>query len=166
MATREQSVATEWTTATDGIKNLGLIDPWPMQDEYSSWRNLLRQGRSRSMIFGAHVIVYSKDASADRAFFRDVLEYPSVDAGHDWLIFMLPPAELAVHPVNQDGGHELYLMCDDLHAEMETLLQKGIHCSEVEEARWGSVTKIGLPGGGHVGLYEPKHPTALARGST
>lgn len=118
------------------------------------------------MIFGAHVIVYSRDASADRAFFRDVLGYPSVDAGHDWLIFTLPPAELAVHPAEHDGGHELYLMCDDLRTEMETLLQKGIHCSEVEEARWGSVTKIQLPGGGQVGLYEPKHPTALTPGSS
>ena len=118
------------------------------------------------MIFGAHVIVYSRDASADRAFFRDVLGYPSVDAGHDWLIFTLPPAELAVHPADEDGGHELYLMCDDLRTEMKALLQKGIHCSEVEEARWGSVTKIQLPGGGQVGLYEPRHPTALAPGSS
>ena len=118
------------------------------------------------MIFGAHVIVYSGDASADRAFFRDVLGYPSVDAGHDWLIFSLPPAELAVHPADEDGGHELYLMCDDLRTEMEALLKKGIHCSVVEEARWGSVTKIQLPGGGQVGLYEPKHPTALAPGSS
>ena len=118
------------------------------------------------MIFGAHVIVYSRDASADRAFFRDVLGYPSVDAGHDWLIFSLPPAELAVHPADEDGGHELYLMCDDLRTEMEALLKKGIHCSVVEEARWGSVTKIQLPGGGQVGLYQPRHPTALAPGSS
>ena len=113
------------------------------------------------MIFGAHVIVYSKDASADRAFFRDVLGYPSVDAGHDWLIFALPPAELAVHPDDQHGGHELYLMCDDLSAEIATLGDKGVRCSDVQEARWGSVTKIQLPGGGEVGLYQPKHPTAL-----
>jgi catechol 2,3-dioxygenase-like lactoylglutathione lyase family enzyme len=116
------------------------------------------------MIFGAHIIVYSRDASADRAFFRDVLGYPSVDAGHDWLIFTLPPAELAVHPAD-DEGHELYLMCDDLPTQMAALLQKGVQCSEVEEARWGSVTKIQLPGGGQVGLYEPKHPTALSPGS-
>ncbi len=118
------------------------------------------------MIFGAHVIVYSKDASADRAFFRDVLGYASVDAGHDWLIFELPPAELAVHPSDHDGGSELYLMCDDLRSEMAALVQKGIRCSEVEEARWGSVTRIGLPGGGQVGLYQPKHATALATGSS
>jgi catechol 2,3-dioxygenase-like lactoylglutathione lyase family enzyme len=113
------------------------------------------------MIFGAHVIVYSRDAAADRAFFRDVLGFPSVDAGHDWLIFALPPAELAVHPTDVDGSDELYLMCDDLEAEMQTLESKGVTCSEVEEARWGSVTRIRLPGGGTVGLYQPKHPSPL-----
>jgi catechol 2,3-dioxygenase-like lactoylglutathione lyase family enzyme len=114
------------------------------------------------MIFGTHVIVYSQDASADRAFFRDVLGYPSVDAGHDWLIFTLPPAELAVHPDDGIGGHELYLMCHDLGDEIAALGEKGVRCSEVVEARWGAVTKIQLPGGGEVGLYQPKHPTALA----
>jgi hypothetical protein len=113
------------------------------------------------MIFGAHVIVYSTDATADRNFFRDVLGYRSVDAGHDWLIFALPPAELAVHPADQDGGHELFLMCDDLAAEMATLAEKGVRCGPVEEARWGTVTKIDLPGGGQVGLYQPKHALAL-----
>lgn len=116
------------------------------------------------MIFGAHVIVFSKDASADRAFFRDVFEYPSVDAGGDWLIFELPPAELAVHPAD-DVGHELYFMCDDLQAEMATLTAKGVRTSEVEEARWGSITKIQLPGGTQVGLYQPRHPTAVTRRS-
>jgi len=113
------------------------------------------------MIFGAHVIIYSLDATADRAFFRDVLGYPSVDAGHDWLIFTLPPAELAVHPSDDEGAHELYLMSDDLSAEIVALEENGVRCSELEEARWGWVTKIQLPGGGHVGLYEPRHPTAL-----
>ena len=113
------------------------------------------------MIFGAHVIVFSNDASADRAFFRDVLGYSSVDAGHDWLIFELPPAELAVHPADDDLGNELYLMCDDLLAEIATLRAKGVRTSVVEEARWGSITKIQLPGGGQIGLYQPKHPTAL-----
>jgi catechol 2,3-dioxygenase-like lactoylglutathione lyase family enzyme len=117
--------------------------------------------RVPTVIFGAHVVLYSKDAAADRAFFRDVLGYASVDAGHEWLIFTLPPAELAVHPTDEDGGHELYLMCDDLQAEIGALLEKGVSCSEVEEARWGSVTKIQLPGGGQVGLYQPKHPTAI-----
>jgi catechol 2,3-dioxygenase-like lactoylglutathione lyase family enzyme len=114
------------------------------------------------MISGAHVILYSKDAEADRAFFRDVLEFKSVDAGHGWLIFALPPAEAAFHPSDQDAGvHELYLMCDDLKAEMATLTKKNVTCSAVQEQRWGSTTKIRLPGGGEIGLYQPKHPTAL-----
>jgi catechol 2,3-dioxygenase-like lactoylglutathione lyase family enzyme len=114
------------------------------------------------MIFGAHVILYSKDSTADRAFFRDVLGFSSVDAGHGWLIFGLPPAEAAVHPDEEDVRHELYFMCDDLKAEVSTLGKKGVQCSEVQEARWGSITHIRLPGGGEVGLYQPKHPTALA----
>jgi catechol 2,3-dioxygenase-like lactoylglutathione lyase family enzyme len=118
------------------------------------------------MIFGAHVILYSSDAPADRDFFRDVLGYPSVDAGHDWLIFTLPPAELAVHPAADDGGHELFLMCDDLAAEMATLAEKDVTCAPVEEARWGSLTKIHLPGGGQVGLYQPKHALALDLGAS
>src|SRR5260370_9134543 len=104
------------------------------------------------MIFGAHVILYSKDATADRAFFRDVLGFSSVDAGHDWLIFALPPGEVAVHPAEESGGHELYFVCDDVAAEMAALRDKGVGCSKVEEARWGSVTKIQLPGEGDVGL--------------
>jgi catechol 2,3-dioxygenase-like lactoylglutathione lyase family enzyme len=114
------------------------------------------------MIFGAHVILYSKDAEADRAFLRDVLGFKSVDAGHGWLIFALPPAEAAVHPAAENGVHELYFLCDDLKAEMASLTAKGIACSEVNEQRWGSITKMRLPGGGEVGLYQPKHPTALA----
>jgi hypothetical protein len=117
--------------------------------------------RSKFLIFGAHVIVYSKDAAADRAFFRDVLGFSSVDAGHDWLIFALPPAETAVHPAEENAGHELYLVCDDLNAEIAALGRKHVQCSKVEEAKWGSVTKIRLPGGGEVGLYQPKHPLAL-----
>lgn len=113
------------------------------------------------MIFGAHVVVYSKDAAADRAFFRDVLGCSSVDAGHGWLIFALPPAELAVHPVEENVGHELFLMCDDLNAQIGDLREKNVQCSDVEVARWGSVTRIRLPGGGEVGLYEPTHPSPL-----
>lgn len=112
------------------------------------------------MIFGAHAIVYSKDAEADRAFLRDVLGFASVDAGHGWLIFALPPAEVAIHPAEENDRHELYLMCDDLKAEIASLGKKGVHCSDVQELRWGSLTKIRLPGGGDVGLYQPKHPTA------
>jgi hypothetical protein len=114
-----------------------------------------------AVIIGAHAIIYSKDSGADRAFLRDVLGFPSVDAGHGWLIFALPPAEVAVHPTESNNGHELYLMCDDLKSEMASLRQKGVRCSEVQEARWGAITKIHLPGGGEIGLYQPKHPTAL-----
>jgi catechol 2,3-dioxygenase-like lactoylglutathione lyase family enzyme len=113
------------------------------------------------MITGAHIVIYSGDADADRAFFRDGLGFPSVDAGHGWLIFALPPAEAAFHPSDESEAHELYFMCDDLSAEIAALAAKGVVCSEVEEARWGSITKIRLPGGGEVGLYQPKHPTAL-----
>jgi catechol 2,3-dioxygenase-like lactoylglutathione lyase family enzyme len=113
------------------------------------------------MIVGAHVILTSKHAEADRAFFRDVLQFKSVDAGHGWLIFALPPAEAAVHPAEEDARHELYLMCDDLEAEIAALKAKGVVCVRTENARWGSITKIALPGGGQVGLYQPRHPTAL-----
>jgi catechol 2,3-dioxygenase-like lactoylglutathione lyase family enzyme len=118
------------------------------------------------MIFGAHVIVYSKDATADRAFFREVFGFSSVDAGHGWLIFALPPAEVAVHPAAENDGHDLYFMCDDLKAEISALGDKGVQCSEVQEARWGSIAKIRLPGGSEVGLYQPKHPLALALASS
>ena len=114
------------------------------------------------MIFGAHLIVFSKDATADRAFFREVLGFSSVDAGHGWLIFELPPAEVAVHPDEGSNRHELYFMSDDLKTEVSALRKKGVQCSDVQEARWGSITKILLPGGGEVGVYQPKHPTALA----
>jgi catechol 2,3-dioxygenase-like lactoylglutathione lyase family enzyme len=113
------------------------------------------------MISGAHVVLYSKDVEADRAFFRDVLRFKSVDAGHGWLIFALPPAEVAFHPSDENGPHELYFMCDSLKAEIASLAKKGVTCSEVQEARWGSITKMQLRGGGEVGLYQPKHPTAL-----
>ena len=114
-------------------------------------------------MFGAHIVLFSKDADADRVFLREVLGLRSVDAGHGWLIFALPPAEVAVHPAETPGGHELYFMCDDLKAEISTLQAKGIQCSDVQEARWGSITHVRLPGGGEVGLYQPKHPLAIAR---
>ncbi len=115
------------------------------------------------MIFGAHIILYSKDATADRAFLKDVLGFSNVDAGHGWLIFALPPAEVAVHPDPENGRHELYFMCDDLKAEMAALRKMGVPCSDAEEARWGTITKVTLPGGGEVGIYQPKHPTAITR---
>ena len=113
------------------------------------------------MILGAHVIVYSKNAEADRAFFQDVLKFSSVDAGHGWLIFGLPPAEAAIHPAEENGAQEVYFMCDDLQGEIANLAGKGIQCSAVKQARWGSITKMRLPGGGEIGLYQPKHLTAL-----
>jgi hypothetical protein len=113
------------------------------------------------MISGAHFVNYSKKADADRAFFRDVLNFKSVDAGHGWLIFALPPAEAAFHPPDGEASHELYFLCDDLKAEMESLAAKDVQCSKVEEARWGSITKVTLPSGATLGLYQPKHPTAL-----
>ena len=113
------------------------------------------------MISAAHVVIYSKNAEADRAFFRDVLGFKSVDAGHGWLVFALPPGEAAFHPSDKNGAHELYFMCDDLNAEMASLAKKDVKCSEVQQARWGSITKMRLPGGGAVGLYQPKHPLAI-----
>ena len=95
-----------------------------------------------------------------RAFLTDVLGLPSVDAGHGWLIFALPPAEVAAHPTDGDGRHELYLMCDDIHATVAELRAKGVDfIRPIAEERWGSVTAIALPGGGELGLYEPKHPS-------
>jgi catechol 2,3-dioxygenase-like lactoylglutathione lyase family enzyme len=110
------------------------------------------------MIDGSHVVVYSRDAEADRAFFRDVLGFRFADAGGGWLIFGLPNAEAAFHPAEENDRHELYLMCSDLKAEMAALGKKGVKFEKIVEARWGSVTKIRLPGGGKIGLYQPKHP--------
>lgn len=114
------------------------------------------------MISGAHVIIYSKDEEADRAFLRDILGFSFVDAGHGWLIFKLPPAEVALHPAEHNNRHELYFLCEDLKAEMSALRAKGVHCSDVKKENWGSITNIRLPGGGELGLYQPKHPTALS----
>ena len=113
------------------------------------------------MIIGSHVIVHSRDAEADRAFFAEVLGLTHVDAGGGWLIFKLPPAELAVHP-SDDAGHELYFMCDDLEATMGQLRSEGVEFTqEVSDQRWGRMTRFRLPGGGDVGLYEPRHALAL-----
>ncbi|NUP31988.1 MAG: extradiol dioxygenase [Streptomycetaceae bacterium] len=113
------------------------------------------------MINGAHLIIYTRDADADRAFFRDVLGYPSVDAGHGWLIFKAPPTELAMHPTEGAASFDLYLMCDDLAATIAELAAKDVETTKpVEDAGWGVVTAIRLPGGGEVGLYEPRHPRA------
>jgi hypothetical protein len=123
------------------------------------------------MINGAHLLLYSTNADADRAFLRDVLKFPNVDVGQNWLIFALPPAEVAVHPMDGDfsqehAGHRmlgavLYLMCDDVRAEVKALESKGISCSDVEKESWGLRTALTLPSGGQIGLYQPSHATAL-----
>jgi catechol 2,3-dioxygenase-like lactoylglutathione lyase family enzyme len=109
------------------------------------------------MLRGAHAIVYSKDSDADRDFFRDVLKFPFVDVGHGWLIFALPPAEIAVHPADGEAKHEVYFMCDDVHAFIAEMKKHGRPCTEVSEQRWGSLTSLTLPGGGTIGVYQPKH---------
>ena len=112
------------------------------------------------MISGAHIVLYSRDATADRAFLRDVLGFPSIDAGGGWLIFALPPAELGIHPSSENNRHELHFTCDDVKAEIAVLAKKGVRCSSLHEEEWGSLTMVSLPGGGEVGLYQPKHQVA------
>jgi catechol 2,3-dioxygenase-like lactoylglutathione lyase family enzyme len=113
-----------------------------------------------SMITGAHALIYSQDAEADRAFFRNVLGFPSIDAGDGWLIFALPPSELGVHPAEGSSKHELSLTCDDIEAEIARLAEKGVKCGPISDEGWGLLTMIRLPGGGDLGLYEPHHPSA------
>jgi catechol 2,3-dioxygenase-like lactoylglutathione lyase family enzyme len=113
------------------------------------------------LINGAHVVIYSKDSEADRAFFRDVLQLPCVDAGHGWLIFAMPPLEAAFHDSEKNDQHELFLMCDDLAATLKDLKSKQVTVSEVSEQRWGRLATLTLPGGGNVGIYEPKHPSPM-----
>ena len=114
-------------------------------------------------ITGVHTILYTSDPAADRAFFADVLGLASVDAGGGWLIFALPPAEIAAHPASADGGrYDLYLMCDELEATVRELTAKGAEFEGgVTEERWGRITTIRLPGGGRLGLYEPRHASPL-----
>jgi hypothetical protein len=124
------------------------------------------------MFFGTHLLLYSRDADADRAFLRDVLEISAVDAGEGWLIFAMPPAEMGVHPADnriEQAGESLaagtvYLMCRDLRATMEKLVGKGVTCAEAHDAGWGVVTSIPLPGGSSLGLYQPRHALAIEGG--
>ena len=109
------------------------------------------------MITGAHSVIYSKNPEADRLFFRDVLELPSVDVGGGWLIFGLPPSEVAVHPGEANGKHELYFMCEDINAFVDQMRTHGLHCSGVTDEGWGLVTELTLPGGGGIGIYQPRH---------
>src|SRR5712671_6793347 len=118
------------------------------------------------MINGVHALMYAKDADKVRAFLRDVLKYPSVDAGHGWLIFALPPAEVAVHPSDENDVHELFLMCDDVQALIDEMKKQNVTCSPVDEQRWGSITRLTLPGGGKLGVYQPKHASPPKAGAT
>ena len=124
------------------------------------------------MIHGVHLLLASSNPEADRAFFRDVLNFRHVDAGEGWLIFALPPTELAIHPEEQNltrahAGHDLaagtvYLMCDNLGETLDSLSARGVEHGEIQEARWGVVSSIALPGGASLGLYEPHHPLAIS----
>jgi catechol 2,3-dioxygenase-like lactoylglutathione lyase family enzyme len=115
------------------------------------------------MITGVHAVIFTTGAEEARAFFRDVLGFSSVDAGGGWLIFALPPAELAAHPTDANGHHELYLMCDDVHATVEELRARGIEFTQpISDEGFGLMTAMRMPGGGELGLYEPRHPTPVS----
>ena len=117
------------------------------------------------MVSGIHAIIYSKQADRLREFFRDVLKLPAVDAGGGWLIYAAPPTELAVHP-DDSGHHEFYLMCDDVHATTTELKARGVSLVvPISDRGWGLVTRLRLPSGDEIGLYQPKHPTAIGRPS-
>jgi catechol 2,3-dioxygenase-like lactoylglutathione lyase family enzyme len=110
-----------------------------------------------SGIAGAHVIIYSADADADRAFLRDELGFPHVDVGSGWLIFALPPSEVAVHPAEKSGVHTLYLMVDDVTQFVARMADRGVICSALQDQGWGVLTQVSLPGGGELGIYQPRH---------
>ena len=118
------------------------------------------------MIIGAHSIIYSTSPDADRAFLRDVLRLPNVDVGGGWLIFGLPPAEVAVHPADSNDVHEFYLMCDDVEALVAAMKKRDIACGPVQNQGWGLLTQVTLPGGGKLGIYQPRHarPKAMSAG--
>jgi len=120
------------------------------------------------MIIGAHSIIYSTNAEADRAFLRDVLKLTNVDGGGGWLIFGLPPAEVAVHPSERNDVHEFYFMCDDLDAFIAELKKHHIACDPVQDQGYGLLTQLTLPGGGKLGVYQPRHarPKAMSVGKT
>jgi len=109
------------------------------------------------MIVGAHCVIYSRNAELDRTFIREVLRFPNVDVGGGWLIFGLPPAEVAIHPGDRNTVHEFYLMCDDIEAFAQEMQKRKVPCEEVMHLDWGSLTRIRLPGGGKLGVYEPNH---------
>jgi hypothetical protein len=120
------------------------------------------------MIIGAHSVIYSTNPEADRAFLRDVLGLPHVDVGGGWLIFGLPPAEVAVHPSDVNDRHELYLMCDDIERLVADLTKQNVACGPVQNQGWGALTHVTLPGGGKLGIYQPRHarPKVLDAGNS
>jgi hypothetical protein len=109
------------------------------------------------MITGAHAVIYSTDPEADRAFLRDTLKLTHVDVGRGWLIFELPPAEVAVHPSDENDVHEFFLMCDDVQTFVAEMHRQGVETSAVQDQRWGKLTQLTLPGGGKLGVYQPRH---------
>jgi catechol 2,3-dioxygenase-like lactoylglutathione lyase family enzyme len=113
------------------------------------------------LITATHVVIHTKDPEADRAFFRDVFKFDSIDAGHGWMIFAMPPLETAFHGSEKNDQHELYFMCDDIVATLKDLKSKNVTVSDVNEQRWGKLATFTLPGGGKIGVYEPKHPSPL-----
>ncbi len=112
---------------------------------------------------GAHAIIYSRDPVADRAFLRDALKLDSVDAGEGWLIFALPPAEVAVHPSESNDVHEFYLMCEDIDAFVAEMRAQRVDCDSIQRLGWGDLTHVALPGGGRLGVYQPRHPRPAGR---
>jgi hypothetical protein len=108
------------------------------------------------MITGAHAMIFSEDADADRLFLRDVLEIPCIDSGGGWLIFKLPPTEVGVHG-GDNGFHQLYFICDDVDAFVAAMTGRGVSCSDIEAEPWGRITYVALPGGGRIGVYEARH---------
>jgi predicted enzyme related to lactoylglutathione lyase len=115
------------------------------------------------VLTGAHIVVYSKDADADRKFFKEILAFRSLDAGEGWLIFAVPGAEVAFHPHEENNKHEMYFTCDDIKAQIAALKKRGAQVGEISEERWGTLTTVSLPGGGAIGLYQPKHPVTFTR---
>lgn len=120
------------------------------------------------MISGAHAIIYSKNPEADRAFLRDILKLPNIDVGDGWLVFGLPPAEVAVHPSSKNNVHEFYFICDDVEALIAALRKRKISCSPVQNRGWGFLTQVVLPGGGELGFYQSRHarPKPMRVGKT
>jgi predicted enzyme related to lactoylglutathione lyase len=117
------------------------------------------------MINGVHALIYARDAEKARAFFRDVLDWPHVDAGHGWLIFAMPPSEVGVHPIMEGDSqsHQLYLMCEDIKQAVAALEKQGIQCAPIQDAGFGIMTSFELPGGGPLGMYQPRHPIAAGK---